>query len=1107
MKIQLSAGDVAKLKDLPAEIETLLKASRATIDAVKSGGDASGPVGKMFGTLGDISKDAQSVPALQDLMDRLRKLTDELPASVPSDIGAVGKGVEEILGLLGPLRDMFLSGKVEESLKRGVEKVVDLAGTLGRETGELAQLGGELREFFKLFSQMLQWKQTKPSAEDVARLLCRALAGLPMDLLTEAGEALEKALHPLEDLRTHLPDLPAWRDANDQIVAFWLGVDRRLNAPGPVDWAALRTDLQGVRAKLVELTAVRDRLVASMLGSVAGLQLPGFDAAVPTLKAIPQMKPFKLTPILDGFKLQIQGMIDALGSWTPTEEDTRKMMRELAERILSHIDETPLGELRVFMINFQQTLLQLADSLPLRDYAVQAEEALLKVADAVEVIDPQTVRQPIHDFFEKIADKVKTLPADEVRTATGDLWNGVEDTMKQVADRIESLRTTIQGVAGQVTQFVQDAGPALDQVRTQVDGIYTQLDQFDLDTPTDSVVDALHDLRDKVAGLDLSSLPDAAVSALKIGAEALRQIDLTSLVKGPLDDALAKVDPTPLLQKAAASLGEVTAQLKSLSPEHVVARLDAPVVEIADAIHGFGPEQMRPLLMNALKPARDAILTLDFSQIVAPLTHLQAEFTARVDAVLDPEIIFHPLEDIYHPVEQLVDAIDPQRLMGLLNPHAGKVAGSMGPLAGPPASLKEAGGALRTGIQSAVDTTDALFGFRPGDMLVPLIDLHRSLMQAVEGLETEVVDGATALLRDRLGAQLDALAPQAVQMRLRTQFDLLRLEFDPTNISFRLEDAARRYSSSAARIAAAAQGELSVGDRAIVVDIQGILPTVDPLQLLPSSIQSEGIHNVVSALEARIDIGEYRNGFAGLSGWLGEVLPSFLAGTALNGGGLNAILRELDPAPLRDEINALFDQLGQKLVGFQDVLLGAIEEVILAADKYFVPLMPSRIIELASQLHGVAKEQIQALGPARFKDEIGAIFDAVKRQLAIFDPSQITEGLDDVRAALLASLDGLVDALLPPAGAFDDVAGRIAALKPSVLLADSLVALKPLSELIAQLDPSALLAPLIEVAARVRAQLPEVLAKIEAAVDEVLAAFPDGGSSSAGVSDSASISA
>jgi len=500
---------------------------------------------------------------------------------------------------------------------------------------------------------------------------------------------------------------------------------------------------------------------------------------------------------------------------------------------------------------------------------------------------------------------------------------------------------------------------------------------------------------------------------------------------------------------------------------------------------------------------KDSVRAIDFRELIAPLTRLHAEMLARVDGVLDPEVIFRPLEQLYQPIVDLVDALDPLRLTALLEPHAAGVTAALGPHAGPPAAVTEGAGALRAAIPETAVPDDPLFGYRPGDLLVPLIDLHRKLVEAVEGLEDRVLGPAAELLHHAVRGRLDALAPRSIQGRIGGTLSLLGLEFDPANISARLEEAQLRYQAVAELIAGAARAPLDAEDAAVSVDVLALLPEVDPLHLLPDGAQRQGVQVASVRLEAGVDLGELRASFVGLASRLDEMIPAFLGAGPLGAGPLRQALRALDPAPIREEINTLFDQVGRRLVALQAIMHAVLEEVALGAEKFLLPFSPGNVITLASRLHRAARDQVQALGPATFKDEVQTIFDVVKRQLAVLDPSLLADEFTAVREELLGKLDELVAAALPPPGAFDDVAARIGALKPSRLLAGVSESLEPLTDLIVKLDPSALLAPLIDVSGGVRAQLPDVLARIEAALDEVLAAFPEGGTDRVSVTASA----
>ena len=131
---------------------------------------------------------------------------------------------------------------------------------------------------------------------------------------------------------------------------------------------------------------------------------------------------------------------------------------------------------------------------------------------------------------------------------------------------------------------------------------------------------------------------------------------------------------------------------------------------------------------------------------------------------------------------------------------------------------------------------------------------------------------------------------------------------------------------------------------------------------------------------------------------LDGVVPAFLKAGQLTASGLRQALASLDPVPVRIEINELFDQLGHKLATLEPVLTAVLEEVGQVIEDFLLPLNPSALITLAMRLHAAARGQIAALGPATFKDEVKLIFDAIKEQFTILDPSFLVAEVNGLRA-------------------------------------------------------------------------------------------------------------
>ncbi len=269
---------------------------------------------------------------------------------------------------------------------------------------------------------------------------------------------------------------------------------------------------------------------------------------------------------------------------------------------------------------------------------------------------------------------------------------------------------------------------------------------------------------------------------------------------------------------------------------------------------------------------------------------------------------------------------------------------------------------------------------------------------------------------------------------------------------------------------------------------------------MPDLTQQDALFAASLRIRANVDLSEVRAAYSDIGTELGSIFPAFLETAQQTSAALRAGLQALDPAPVRDQINALFDQVGAKLIAISGVFEAALEEIGLAIEEFLLPLNPSTLITLASRLHSAAKAQIIALGPAAFKDEVHLIFNVIKGQLDILNPSFLTAELAKLRDDLLKKLDHLVDDLLPDAAPFNTLQAQLAAFRPSEVLAPLADSLEPFSDLVQQLDPSGLLQPLVEAMARIREEVPDAIATIEAAFDEVLAAFPEGGTDSGSIS-------
>lgn len=1100
LSLNIDAGALSQLSELPEQVLAAVATARQALDGANSS-DSGNAVGALLNGLGTLPDQLGTLPDLGDALGGLSGLRELLPADLTTGGAAVLDALGTLTGLFGPIAAL-IDGDPGAAIAAAVDQLGGLAATIGERSESAIGVTTELQEFFRLLASLDDWATAAPPATEVAGLIAKAFIGADLEILVGPVAALNRCLAGLDGVLPDGADLGRWRTGLSGLNAIWSGFEARVSGP-TIDWLALELDLQAASRAQAELIAIRDQLIAGAVSALGGLDLSGLVSVAAALKAVPELPEVRLTPILDGFVAQLRSLRDGLEHWELTPDDARRVVRGLVQRLLAAIDQSAIGEIRRWLLSLEQRVLALIEGLPLRVIADEITDALDSIAGAIDDIDLSGLLAPITTLGDTVGAAIADLGGDAVRNTVGQVWDSVEVALGEAATILEQLRDALDTVTGPVTEFAARVGPAVTAITDLLTDVRVALDAFDLAQPTAAVLDILHRARDTVAAIDVSLLPAAAVQLVHDAAGALADIDIAGSVNGPIVEVLDAVDPGPALEAAVGVLADVATQLAAIDPTQLIATLDEPVTTVLEGLAELDPTQLRALVDDALAPVRDAIGVLDATEVLAPATQAFADVIAKLDSVLDPTPIFAPLQTAYQPIIDVVEALDPAALLDLIAPHAEGMTGSFGGAAGAtlgPASVT-GGSAGFTSLASSVDASDDLFGFRPGDMLVPVIDLHHRLMGAVEGLTAGLLDDAAVALHSAFGGSLAALRPDAILDRIDGALSRVQAELGVIATTTAVADGALAYQRVAAKLSFGARSA-SGPDITVSVRVTASLPALDPLRLVAGAGQAASIAASATVARGRADLGALRSAYAVGVARLDRLLPAFL-GDGLNGAGLVGALRALDPAPIRDEVNALFDEAGQFLAGLGDVVAAAMEEIAEAAEELLLPLNPSGLLGLVSRIHAGVLAQVQSLAPATLAEHVRLVFAAVRHQLEALDPAQLAEQVDAVREGLLAALDDLVDGLLPDPAPLHDLQQRLEQLRPSQLLAPVIVALRPITELAASVDADALVQPLLDAVERVRSQVPDVIAQLEEAFDEVLRAFPEGGVSS--VSGSVSV--
>ncbi|MBJ6369925.1 hypothetical protein [Sedimentitalea arenosa] len=1101
-QVGISGDVVAVLNQTPSEIVTALQTILTLMRQIEEGSQADNPLSGLLGVLGGMAEGLLDLPDLGDATGPFSDLLGRLPADAVADIGRVSGTVAQMVQMLQPVIEAAARGSAEDTIRTLLDRNIDLVDQLGTGSGgEIEEIATQFSRFLHLFTSMTRWRHQAPQVDEVVELLANALVGAPSTLLDAPRAQIGRIEADFAELRLSGPDATRLAGIEVELTALWAEIEG--HTTGEIDWPALDAALSRAQALQLELTGLRDRVIADCLQAVDGFQPPDLRPVAEALSGVARVKPARLTPVLDQLRNTIRGFADGLEGLAPTEEQLQALLFELIDGFFGCLEDSGLGQLRARLLTMQRQLIAAIRDLPLADLAQTIETALRDAAATLDGIDLDGLRQQALEPIRSARETVEEQAGDAIGASVGALWDEVESALNTVATQVAELETALRGAVDKVAGFLSQITEAIGEVESAIADITRVLDEFDLDTPCAEVVDFLAGLADKIGGIDISIIPEPARAPLSSLLGELEQIEVAVSINGPVDEVLAVIDPTPLLEGAAEALGGLLDELRKLDPVALVEQLDGPVDEVLAKLGEFGPEGLQALMDQAMAPVRGAIASVDFRTLLQPVIDVQDDIRGRIEGILDPGILLDPLEEAFQPIITAIDALEPTQYMGGIAGEGERMGQSAGQRAGPPAALADAGGVLKTELTSNVDTDDDLFGFRPGDLLIPLIDLHNRLFEALDELDGGIMDAAAAQLHDKLNGALAALDPARIESGLDEALDGVRTLCDPAAYALRLAVPVECYRTLSASISASVR--VTAGDTQIVaLRAQSRLEGVDPMALAPSAAQAAQIEAALGRARARLDLDHLRIAYATRAPGIADLLPAALDG-GVDGTGLKAAMQALDPSPLRDEINAAFDEFGTRLLGFSEVLFNAMDAAFARVEDLFLPLTPNHLLSFAGDIHAELKAQLLALGPAALKEDLQPLFDAVKGLLDQIDLGRLADDLNSERDALADMLTGLVGELLPDPAPFRDLQARLAALKPSQLLGGALVEMQALSDALGRLDPRVLIQPLIDLIAEIRADLPICISRIEEAFDAVLAALQDT-LSGGGVSGSVSVS-
>ncbi|MFQ3662077.1 MAG: hypothetical protein SNJ69_06745 [Chloroflexaceae bacterium] len=1087
-----------------------------------------------LGTLGDLAgadaplrplvealDTAGAIPDPGALLEPLDGVREQLSAALPTDLDDALDAVEPLLDALlqlvdgsdlAPILDELRAGRsINEIAQAALDQVVQRA--LGQLPGLVGgALGGDGRSAIAELLQAAGSLAGTAEPATIADFLVERVLGAPLAPLAQLAELRSAQI-------SVACGLPGQLDGGivpvRQILLLTLNAAAdRLAALDPADpsaWADALDWLREARRGLNELRGAMQAAPAAVEAALAALDPTRYRGELRgALQALAAATRGGAAALGRNASLErlVQGMIDPLDELTATigalspgafSAQLREQLAALGALLDALGEQVRSNPILDLFADLQDVVGVIADAIGgVRQALEQGIAALLQAADQVLALVDQ-VRTRLTGAFAALNQALGVLDIDalvaEVEQALGQLAALLEQLpLAELRTMLDQALTTIEGLVEQLSEVAETT-------LGQAEPIVSALEQIDLEQPVAPITAALQSLRDAIAAVDLSMLPDALRGEL----DAMVGPFLTGL-QGSLDEIDAALRR---------GLVELTGGLSDLA-----ATLQRQLERFVDAVGELDPGSLLAPLVEQFQQLEQGLADLSGAQALAPLRERLAELRAGLEQA-NPERLLAPLarafeEQVLAPVQQLrpADLLQPlaatlapvEELLGRLDFSAalGGLGAATGELVGE--AQRSLLGAVEPGelpgLNGVGDSVQPLLNLlRPGAMISEWASGMNDLLGAYRpGAILQPVARVLQPLDDWLSGASDAQLLAAFG-RLQTQLQALdRLELPTELFGAPLEQAAATLEASQpvalvaslatpygrlhAALAAIERAQVPAALHPAYDEVAALVATLDPGPVFaPMAPVFTGLPGRLRALAAApAELGALRAEFSGALSLASGAFPAFLR-DELTPDGLRAGLAAFSPGAQIRRLEERFDAFLAAAERFGPTIQASVEQFMETLGERVANLSPAALFERFDELFAPIRSALQTIAPAAIITALDETYQELMTRLADLNPRAIGAAVQTLFDAALAQLDALQTELLAAlAAAIDRVLSQLRVLLGQLNPTALIVGLGNFSGLIrdrlAALNLGQLLARLVAALTRLGEQLDAALTRV-----------------------------
>ncbi|MGD2089597.1 MAG: hypothetical protein PVH61_25705 [Candidatus Aminicenantes bacterium] len=837
------------------------------------------------------------------------------------------------------------------------------------------------------------------------------------------------------------------------------------------------------------------------------------------------------------------GISQALNSPVATAEGMMQRLQSLYERFES-IEVVDLDNIRDKFTEAIQQAQEGLENVNLEVVRESIQGAFAQVNRLMDEFDMSRWTEALSDLQERIQEVLDRLDPIllEVVASIRNIFTRVRETLRSIARALgsendsgefqfhivqdirgflETIKTLLQeNVQSQLQQFKQTVDQALEQVQevlttvqgeiesvkdqllNALQGVNEQLQNLDVTAKLEDIRQKLDDMLSQLGHIDFDPVIDPVVNQINEISDQLRQIDVSSL-----NDLLVTA-----LQTAVSVLRQVdfTGEIVDVLLEEMDKILEMPkngLQTIEDRVESalakltsFDPGVILKPLDDVFEPVTNMLDALQLDALLEPLDQWHARVQEQVNNV-SPAALLQPVIDLYNQLQQTLDSVAPGALIQFLQDAINDLKTQLGRL-----GISGMAGELSAAADQVKNFMDQI---SPESLFNPLVDAFDKITAALDRFTPSELLAPAANLFERLMDPLDHLNENHVGL-IHGAFTGLKELTTAFNPQHNLQAAARKYNEILNRLQQINLGGILsdlrgpyeamktafAPHRSDHADIAGRVDAMNPMRsdiITRAASQFQDFQRRLQEGFSGVQVpGELENRFRRIQPRLESLIPDWVRDN-MTPASIKEAFQQINPLDIGEEVNQLYNTFKEQVQGVNPrILQENLRETVEHLRDTVGAINPQEIIAQIEEVMNHLGDKLDLIDLAVIREELDALVEEISQVIGGLDPRPIIGQLE----ALTREVRDMVNQLKPSEilseldAPFQTVKDLVGEFDPQFLKEPLLGIFADINAVISQIDIGIILQPFQDRLQGLRDELEQGLRRTETAFNGMLAAIP-----------------